>query len=160
MRDEGALHLGGAETVARDVQNIIKTAGDPKVAFLVAASSVSGGVDPVVIIPVGITIALFVAIDCPEHRWPGFSDDKLSAFVGSDFFAGFIEDGGIDPEEGEGGGSGSGGGATGKGRDHDCACFGLPPGIDNGATFTSDSGMIPHPCFRVDGLAHSAEEAE
>ena len=42
--DEGGFDFGGAEAMAGNVENIIETADDPEVAFLITEGSVAGGV--------------------------------------------------------------------------------------------------------------------
>ena len=37
---------------------------------------------------------------------------------------------------------------------HDATCFRLPPRIDDGASFTANRGVVPHPCFGVDPFAN------
>ena len=36
----------------------------------------------------------------------------------------------------------------------------MPPRVHDGAAFFSNHGVIPHPRFRVDGLAHGAEQTQ
>ncbi len=58
-------------------------------------------------------------------------------------------------------------GRTGLGRDgarerrnHRGAGFGLPPGVDDRATPAADHFAIPHPGFRIDRLAHAAQQPQ
>ncbi len=41
MLDEGGLDFGRGQSVARDVDNVVNTATDPVVAFMIAAGSVT-----------------------------------------------------------------------------------------------------------------------
>ena len=50
--------------------------------------------------------------------------------------------------------------APGSGGDHVAAGFGLPPGVDDGAAFLADDGVVPHPGFGVDRFADGAEQAQ
>ena len=51
-------------------------------------------------------------------------------------------------------------GGAGQGRDQDAAGFGLPPGIDDGAAAIAHHAVIPQPGFRIDRLAHAAQQAQ
>ena len=76
------------------------------------------------------------------------------------FFARFVHDGGHDAGQGQGAGTGFGGHRAGQRRNHVAAGFGLPPGVHDGAARLADHGVVPHPGFRVDGLAHAAQQAQ
>ena len=153
MGDEGAFDFCGAEAVAGNIEHIVEAADDPEVSLFVATGAVACGVEAFVIGPVGFFVAVLVAIDRADHRWPWFADHEAAVLVGFAFLAGIVEDGGIDAEEGQGCGAGLAGGGTGQGGDHDRAGFGLPPGVDDRAFAAADFLVIPVPCFGVNRFA-------
>ena len=61
--NQRALNLSRAETVAGNVEHIVKTADDPEVAILVAARAVASGVDAGIVRPVGRFVAFLVTVD-------------------------------------------------------------------------------------------------
>ncbi len=63
MRHERAFDFGGAETVARHINHIVDAAGDPIVAVLVAATSVTGEIFSRIGFEVGVDEALMIAVD-------------------------------------------------------------------------------------------------
>ena len=47
-----------------------------------------------------------------------------------------------------------------QGRDHDRACFGLPPGVHDRTSLTSDVLVVPHPRLRIDRLTDRAQQPQ
>ena len=160
MGDQGGLDFHGAEAVAADVDDVVDAAHEPEVAVGVLARAVAGEVAAGDIGPIGLLVALGVAVDGAGHGGPGLADDEQAAAAGGDGFAFFGDDFRLDAEEGARGRAGLGGDCAGDGRDHDGAGLGLPPGVDDGAAVVADLLAIPHPGFRIDGLADGAEQAE
>src|SRR5438093_6780930 len=56
-----ALHLGGAEPVARHVEHVVDPPGDPVVAVLIAPAAVAGEVETAILAEVGLLEALVIA---------------------------------------------------------------------------------------------------
>ena len=154
--DEGAFDFGGAEAVTGNIEHIVEAADDPEISLFVAAGAVACGVEAIVIGPVGLFVAVLVAIDRTDHRRPWLADHEAAVLVGFAFLAGVVEDGGIDAEEGQGGGARFAGRGSGQRRDHDRAGFGLPPGIDDRAFAATDFLVVPIPCLGVDRFADRA----
>ena len=72
-----ALHLGGAEPVARHVEHVVDPPGDPVVAVLIAPAAVAGEVGPAILLEVGVLEALVIA---PHGaRLPGHGVPRHSA---------------------------------------------------------------------------------
>ena len=63
MSNERAFHLGGAEAMARYVNDIVDAAGDPVITVLVAPASVTRKILAGIGFEVGVDEALMVAID-------------------------------------------------------------------------------------------------
>jgi hypothetical protein len=69
VQDQGALDLGGAHPVARDVDDVVDPAGDPVIAVLVPAAAVAGEI----LARIGGEIGLEEAFVSPQtpRIWPG-----------------------------------------------------------------------------------------
>ncbi len=63
MSNERTFHLGGAETMARYVNDIVDAAGDPVITVLVAPASVTRKILAGIGLEVGVDEALMVPID-------------------------------------------------------------------------------------------------
>ena len=93
MIDERAFHFHRADPMACDVEDIIHAAEEPVVAVGVALCAVAGHIharSPFV--PVLTDVAFRIAVNSPEHRWPGTRQGQettahfdLLAFLGADF---------------------------------------------------------------------------
>src|SRR4051812_44406053 len=117
-----------------DVEDIVNAPDNPKVSILIAPRAVAGQIAAFEFAPILFPVALLVAIDVPQHRWPRFPDDELAADIRADFVAFLIHDRGIDSKEGQGRAPGFGRRRAWQRRDHDAASFCLPPGVDDRAT--------------------------
>ena len=160
MTDQGTFHLGRAEAMTGNIEDIVDTADDPEIPLLVAAGAIAGEVGTLHLAPVLLAVPCLVAPDAAKHRGPGLADHKLPTLTVGNFPSLVIDDRRINPEEGERRGSGLAGGGTGKGRDHVGPGLGLPPGIDDGAALVADVLVEPHPGLGVDGLPDGSEQAE
>ena len=146
-----------------DIDDVVDTTHEPEIAVGVLACAVAGEVAAGNVGPVGLLVALGIAVNSARHGGPWLANDEQtavsrrntgfpSASLGDDF--------GLDAEERARGGAGLGGNSAGNGRDHDRTGLGLPPGVDDGAAIVADLLAIPHPRFGVDGLADGAEESK
>jgi hypothetical protein len=77
MRHQRALHLGGAEAMAGNVDHVVDAAGDPVIAVGVAAAAVAGEVLARIGLEVGVDEALVVAIDRAHHARPASAMQRL-----------------------------------------------------------------------------------
>ena len=68
--DEGGLDLGRRDAVARDVHDVVDPAEQPQVPVLVELGPVAGEVAALESAPVGLLVALGVAVDPAQHRRP------------------------------------------------------------------------------------------
>ena len=165
MGDERRLDFHGAEAVAADVDDVVDAAHEPEVAVGVHARAVAGEVAAGDVGPIGLAVALGIAVDGAGHGGPGLADDEQAAVAGGDgvevaLASGCVTTSGWMPKKGRVAEPGLVGDGAGDGRDHDGAGLGLPPGVDDGAAVVADLLAVPHPGFGVDGLADCAEEAK
>ena len=77
--DERGLDFHGAEAVAADVDDVVDAAHEPEVAVGVLARAVAGEVAAGNVGPVGLLVALGVAVDGAGHGGPGLADDEQAA---------------------------------------------------------------------------------
>ncbi len=160
VRNERRLDLGGAETVPGNIDHVVETAHDPKIAVLVAASPVAGIVKTGKLLEIGRSIAFRIAEHAAQHPGPRPADDQMTAFVGPGQLSFFIENRRIDAGQRPGRRPRFQGGRIGQRRDHDAAGLRLPPGIDNRQAAAADVQVIPHPGFRVNRLANRTENPQ
>src|SRR5262249_12617110 len=143
-----------------DVEHVINAAHDPVVTVFVFAGAVAGEVHAGNLRPVLLHVAVGVAVDGAGHAGPGLLKDEKSAGTFGNGFAVHGDNFRYDAGKCGGGGAGLSWNRAGNWREHDVSGFGLPPGIDDGAAITADDFAIPHPGFRIDGLADSAEKPQ
>ena len=160
VADEGALHFGGADAVAGDVDHVVDAAHEPEVTVAVHAAGIAGKVHVVVHGEVDVDEAVVVAPGGAHHAGPRAADAELATLVGVALGAVVAQDDGLDAEEPAARATGLEGVAAGVGVDHVAAGFGLPPRVYNRAAPATDVGVVPHPGLGVDGFAHGAEQAE
>ena len=158
MQHQSRFDLGGAQPVPGDVQHVVHPAGDPPVAVLVAARAVAGEVIAGVGAEVGVDHALVVAVHGADLARPAGLDHQVAGGGAFQFLAVRVHQAGLYAEHGQGGGAGLQVHRAGQRRDHDGAGLGLPPGVDDRAAFLAHHLVIPLPGFRVDRLAHGAQQ--
>src|ERR1035441_1735585 len=124
--------------MAADVDDVVNAAHEPEVAVGVLAGAVSGEITAFDVAPVGLAIALMVAVDGAGHRGPWLADDEQAAMAGRDVFSLLVDHLRLNAKEGPRGRAGLGGHGAGKGSDQNGASLGLPPGIDDGAAVVAD----------------------
>mmetsp|Transcript_11019 Transcript_11019/g.14093 ORF Transcript_11019/g.14093 Transcript_11019/m.14093 type:complete len:565 (+) Transcript_11019:300-1994(+) len=157
-----AFDFGGAHAVARHVDHIVHTAGDPVVAIRVTLTAVAREVVVFVIAEVGLLKALMVAPDGAHLAGPAFFD-RQNPFdiIAGDFFAGLrIEHHRMHPKEGLHRRPWFGGVCARQRGHHMAAGLGLPPGVHDRAAAAADHLVVPGPGFRVDRFPHGAEDAQ
>src|SRR5262249_6450272 len=133
VRDPRALDFHGAQAMAADVNHVVYAPHQPEISVLIAAGAVAGGVTAFDVAPVLLHEPFWIAIDRPQHRWPGACDDQISALVRPDGDAVSGLNVRNDAREGKRSRSGLGRDRPRNGSDHDRAGLGLPPCIDYGA---------------------------
>ena len=160
VADQRVLDLGGRDPVPGDVHHVVDPAQQPEVAVLVPLGAVAGEVTAREARPVGLLVALVVAVDAAQHAGPRLGEDEVAALVVVDRAAVVVDHVDRDARERRHGRAGLGGGDAGQRGDHDAAGLGLPPGVDDGAAPAADVGAVPDPGLGVDGLADRTEEAQ
>ena len=91
VRHEGALHLGGADAVAGDVEHVVDAADDPEIAVLVEPRAVAGEIVARQLAPVLLLEALVVAPERAQHRGPRLREEEPAAAAARDLGAGLVE---------------------------------------------------------------------
>src|SRR5512136_1714160 len=81
MRYESTFYFSGADTMAGDFDNVINTAHQPEITFLIDSGSVAGSVCSRESFKICFLKPFFVSIDSAHKSWPGFSDDKISTLI-------------------------------------------------------------------------------
>src|SRR5947199_8441161 len=61
VSNQGALDLGGADAMARDIDHVVDAAGNPIIAILVAAAAVAGEIKAGIRFEIGLEEALVIA---------------------------------------------------------------------------------------------------
>src|SRR5262245_46765110 len=160
MIDESAFDFHGPDAVPRHVQHIIHASEEPEETFRVSlgavACEVNVGRPPA---PILLHVSVRITIDAPQHRWPGprqgeqpTTDTNAVSLVRHDL--------GLDSRKRSRGRSRFARRKAGQWSNEDGTRFCLPPCIDNRATLAADMTVVPDPRFRIDWLAHRAEQPE
>ncbi len=96
VRDQRALDLRGAQTMPRDVHDVVNAAEQPVVPLLVALAAVAGEVLAREAAPVGLLVALGIAVDAAQHRRPRLREHQVAALAKRDRIAQVIDHVGLD----------------------------------------------------------------
>src|SRR5690606_18089129 len=160
VRYQRALHLGGADAVAGDIDHVVHAAGDPVVAVGVAAAAVAGEVGAGVGLEVGVDETIVVAVDRAHHPRPCVEDDQVALAFALDGHAVGVHQPGPDAEERERGRSRLPVERAGPRRDPAAAVPGPPPAVDDRAAAVADHFVRPAPGLRVDRLADAAQQPQ
>src|SRR5687767_9802013 len=146
--------------MSADVNYIVDTPHDPKIAVLVASSPISGEVDTFKLRPVLLPVSLIISPDGPKHRWPWAPDNEIASFPRPYGAAITGNDVSFDSRKWFCGGTRFGGRCTRNRRDHDRTSFGLPPRIHNRTTAFANNLAVPHPRFRINRLTHCSQQTK
>src|SRR5262249_50192068 len=79
-----ALDLHGSDAMAGNIDHIVDSSHDPEIAVFIPARAVAGKVHARDFAPVLLLVALRIAVNRSEHRWPGTLDDKKASLIGPD----------------------------------------------------------------------------
>src|SRR5207247_9086041 len=74
MADQGALHLGRADAVTGDLDHVVGPPHEEEIPVLVFAAYVLGGIAVRNGVRIDL-IAVWILIDCPHYRGPGYIDN-------------------------------------------------------------------------------------
>ena len=144
--------------MAGDIDHVVDAAGDPVIAVGVAAAPVAGEIFALVGREIGVGEALVVAIDGARHCRPRIEDHEIARDRPFQQIALAVDHGRLDAEKGQRRRARLELGGARQRRDEDASGLGLPPSVDDGATLLADHAVIPLPGFRIDRLAHAAEQ--
>ncbi|SAG08534.1 Uncharacterised protein [Enterobacter hormaechei] len=160
MRHQRRFNFRRAQTMAGNVQHVVHASGDPVITVFIPARAVAAEVHVFEGREVGLLEALVVAEQGTRLSRPGIDDHQVA--LGGPFLriAFVIHQRRLHAEERTGGRTGFQlCGARHRG-DHEATGFGLPPGVHHRALLVADLLPVPLPGFRVDRLAHGAEDAQ
>uniref|UniRef100_A0A0N4Z5G8 PE-PGRS family protein n=1 Tax=Parastrongyloides trichosuri TaxID=131310 RepID=A0A0N4Z5G8_PARTI len=138
VQDQGALDLGRAHAVARDVDHVINAARDPVIAVFVTAAAVTGEVHARIGLEIGVEEALVVAVDRAHLARPAVGDAQIALGRAVQHAAFGVDDLQLDAGQGLGRRAGLGVGGPGQRRDQMAAGLGLPEGVDDRAAALAD----------------------
>ena len=82
MIDQRALHFHGADAVTGDVEHVVDAPQDPPVPVVIQLGAVAGEVATREPAPVGVAIALVVAVDGAQHARPRRRDGQEPTALG------------------------------------------------------------------------------
>ena len=160
MRHQRRLNLCRSQTVTRDVQHVVHAPGDPVIAIFITTRAVAAEIHIFEGGEVGLLKTLVIAKQRARLTRPGVGDHQAafgSAFQRVTFV---IDQRRLHAEERTRCRTGFQLGSAWQWRDHETASFGLPPGVDHRAFLVADLLPVPLPRFRVDWLAHGAENTQ
>mmetsp|Transcript_13589 Transcript_13589/g.26034 ORF Transcript_13589/g.26034 Transcript_13589/m.26034 type:complete len:585 (-) Transcript_13589:111-1865(-) len=160
VADQRTLHLCGANTMARHVDDIIHSAGDPVVSVRVAAGAVAGEVVPREGAEVRRLVAVVVLPQRAHHRGPRTFQAEQPRALALQLHALLVHNGGLHPKEGQGCGSRLLVERAGQGSDEVRPRLGLPIRVYDGAVAVAHHLVVPLPRLRVDGLPHRAKHPQ
>src|SRR5215468_2254148 len=84
MTYQRALDLHGSDPMTGDIDHAVDTSHDPEITIFIPPCAVTGEVHAWDLAPVLLLVALGIAVNRSEHRWPGPLYDKKSSLVGAD----------------------------------------------------------------------------
>src|SRR5881409_3120643 len=145
MAHQCAFDLGGADTVAGDIEHIVDAPDDPEITVLVLPAAIAGKVDGLDFAPINGFIALRVPPEAPQHCGPGLADNEFAAAVAWNGLSIFVDHLRNNAEERKRGRAGLGGSSSRQRSDHRAAGLGLPPRIHDRTTFAANNVVVPNP---------------
>jgi len=157
VQHQGALHLGGADTVTGHVDHVVDAPGDPVVAVFIASRTVTGEIVAGVGFEIGVDHALRIAVHTADLPRPTGLYRQHATAGAAEFLAVFIQQHGLHAEHRLGGAARLDTLRADQGAEHDAAGLGLPPGIHNRAALLAYGVEVPVPGFRVDRFADAAQ---
>src|SRR5690606_8705933 len=157
---QGTFHLGSADAVPGHVDHVVDAPGYPQVAIGIAARAVAGEVVARQGFEVGVDHALMIAVYAADLPRPTGLDRQQPAAGALDQRALVVQQHRLHAEQRTGGATGLDVAGADQRAEHDTAGLGLPPGVDDRAALLTDFLEVPFPGFRVDRLAHAAQQAQ
>ena len=160
VRHQCRFNFGGAHAVAGYVKHVIHPAGDPVIAVFVTTGTVTTEVGTGEGREVGLLETVVITEDGTHLTRPGVQQHQVAVGGAAQHIAFAVDQRRLYTEEGTSGRAGLEVGSAGQRSDQNAAGLGLPPGIHDGAALVTNHPVIPFPGFRVDGLAHRAQNAQ
>lgn len=139
--------------MARYVDYIVDTTGNPVVTIFVTTRAVTCGVVAFEAREVGLDKAVMVAPDRAALARPRVFDNQVTFTSTLDLFAFVIEQRRLHTEEWTCRRTRLSCSGTWQRHDHDAASLGLPPGINDWAVTVTEDTVVPLPSLWVDWLA-------
>mmetsp|Transcript_73679 Transcript_73679/g.192269 ORF Transcript_73679/g.192269 Transcript_73679/m.192269 type:complete len:511 (-) Transcript_73679:576-2108(-) len=157
---QGRFDLCCADTVPRDVDDVVDAPREPVEAVFVPLAAVAGEVVPVVLREIDLLEARVVAIHRPHHGgvWP--LKHQTPAALALQLVALVVQDGRLHAEERERRRARLALHGPDQGRHEMTPGLRLPVGVGDRAAASADDVEVPLPGPRIDGLPHRAEEPE
>src|SRR5712672_2348579 len=160
MGDQRALDLGGAEAMARDVDDVVHSSRQPIETVLVPPGAVAGEVEPRKGREISLHETLVIAKNRTHHSRPRAGDTQIS-FAGTvDHIVVVVDDYRFNAEEGPRRRSRLQWRRARDRGDQDAAGFGLPPSVDDRAALLADMIVVPQPRLGVDRFTDTAEDPQ
>ena len=160
MANQRRLDFRRTQTMARHVDHIVNTAGDPVIAIGIAAAAVAGEVGAFVSGEIGLHEARVVAVDRAHLAGPAVSQYQIALSFACQDSALVIHHSRPDAKERQRRRAGLEFCRAGQRRDQNAAGLGLPPGIHHRAFVLADNAVIPLPRLRVYRLADRSQQPQ
>ena len=160
MRHQRRFDFCRSQTVARDVQHIVHTTGDPVIAIFVTTRAVAAEVHILEGRKVGLLKAFVIAKQRSRLARPRVGNHQVAFGRAFQRITLVIDNRRLYAKERTGCGTRFQLGGTRQRGDHESTGFGLPPGIDDRAFFVADLLPVPLPCFRVNRLANGTQDTQ
>src|SRR4030095_3431943 len=75
------LDLHGSDAMAGNIHHVVDASHDPEVSVFIAPRAVTSKIHAWDLAPVLFLVALWIAVNRSEHRWPGGLDDKKPSLI-------------------------------------------------------------------------------
>ena len=162
MCHKRTFDLGGAHAVARDVENIINSAGDPVIAIRITSAAIAGEIIAFKIREIGFHKPVVIAVNSAHLTGPTVFDTQHTFGLGTGQLCPCrrIEDHRLHAEKRICRRAWLCGGSTGQRGQKVTAGFGLPPGVDDRAITFSNHVMIPIPSLWIDRFTNGSQKLQ
>ena len=165
MQHERAFHLGSAHAVARYVDDVVNTAGNPVIAIFIPAAAVACKIFACIGRKIGLHETVVIAINGACLARPAVRNAQIARCCAANMFIGknsalIIDELRLDAKERPPCAARFHAMRAGQGCNHHAAGLCLPPCVDNGQFSLAHRCVIPTPSFGIDGLTHRAQQAQ
>mmetsp|Transcript_9690 Transcript_9690/g.16182 ORF Transcript_9690/g.16182 Transcript_9690/m.16182 type:complete len:288 (-) Transcript_9690:603-1466(-) len=162
VSNKGTLHLGCADTMSANIQDIVHTTRDEMVSIFIANNRVSREVVTRVWLEVHGQISFVISQTRAGHSRPRLTNchDSLHVVALQHVSIDRIQDNSINPIERKGTAPRFHRGDRRDIRDDMSTRFGLPIRVNNGALLFSHNLVVPPPCLGIDRFSYSPKNLE